>query len=68
MESLRHYEIDVNDPKEINCAIFYEVSKQFGDRLVSYEEKNKFYELMKPIFGKKTTIYYYLENNKLKPI
>ena len=35
VESLEHYEIDFNDPREINSAVYYEVTKQFADRLVS---------------------------------
>lgn len=67
---LENYCIDLNDINQISQALFYEFTRQFGDKLVTLNEKQALYQLLKKSIGVDLTTYYYLceETKKLKPL
>lgn len=51
VDHLESYAIDYQNQNELFGALYYEVNKQFGDRLVDAESKEKFKQLIVPLFG-----------------
>lgn len=47
--------------------LFYEVERQFGDRLVNPQSKTKFRKLLESIFQESEPSYYIIQNQKLIP-
>ncbi len=62
--------IDLNNIQLLNQALYYEVMRQFGDKLVSKAQKEKLSAELAKIFGTELATYYTYckENKKLKPL
>lgn len=48
---LENYLIDLNNSNELYQALGYEFLRQFGDKLVTQNEKNTLIGLLKKVFG-----------------